>query len=482
MNNLKEKKGKIQKKKSKKNVKTGGVWPFSSSKNNPAPINNYPINDNPIKIDIITILKSIDTFDVNQNLMGTKTPECINEDNICNKNEIPCVTGLEGGHEGAFINFITNDGKCEVDCGKKYKDKESIIREIRFYQCLNDLKKYYKFSDTQKYPILKEFVDKTLSTLPAFDGTFCKKTINDVETYYFKIENLTKGMINPVKLDFKIGFNTAWSFDKGVKGYIKQFPVDSYSTSNLFGFRLEGGMNIEQITSLVSKTQVKYTNQKTDISYTFDYEEYKNDIILFFDTNYNKDGINKVDSNKYYGNLVNNLKNYFNKSSLSNIGIKKNKLSKYSIHPFIIFHYLFQASMCNTNKNKFNGCPEKLLLEIQNYYNDFAKPNFENIIKTKDNISSDLLLSIGLIGSSILLIRDDNCIVKCKPIDFAHSYFIYDKTQESFNDLYKVVEEYKNGIENLKNCLELYIEFESFIHESNTQNQKIDTIINTTNI
>ena len=134
--------------------------------------------------------------------------------------------------------------------------------------------------------------------------------------------------------------------------------------------------------------------------------------------------------------------------------------------------------MCNTNKNKFNGCPEKLLLEIQNYYNDFAKPNFENIIKTKDNISSDLLLSIGLIGSSILLIRDDNCIVKCKPIDFAHSYFIYDKTQESFNDLYKVVEEYKNGIENLKNCLELYIEFESFIHKSNIQEPNNTIITN----
>ena len=208
MNQLKEKKVKkvkIQKKESKKNkkqseknIKKGGVWPFSSSKkNNYTQIkntssSNYSINNDPIKNDIITILKSIDTFDVNQNLMGSKTPECINEDNICNKNEIPCVTGLEGGHQGAFINFITNDGKCEVDCGKKYKDKESIIREIRFYQCLNDLRKYYNFTETLQYPKLKEFVNKTLSTLPTFDGKFCKKIINDVETYYFKIENVTK--------------------------------------------------------------------------------------------------------------------------------------------------------------------------------------------------------------------------------------------------------------------------------------------------
>jgi uncharacterized membrane protein YobD (UPF0266 family) len=74
----------------------------------------------------------------------------------------------------------------------------------------------------------------------------------------------------------------------------------------------------------------------------------------------------------------------------------------------------------------------KLLLKIKNYYDNFAKPNFENSMKIKHDNTSKLLLSIGLILSSILLIRDDNCNVKYKPIYFGHSYFIYDKKQESF--------------------------------------------------
>lgn len=173
-------------------------------------------------------------------------------------NMSPCVQSKGmGGHPGAFTNvhIRTPGGECKIACGKKISGDS--IKEFEFYkklyntsdlpQHLENLKKFLPtfYKDNKCGKIYKKEKKKS-----EWFGLVTKKIISEHKNDYFVIDNVMSSVgDNPKNLDFKMGFRTAFQFDKGLIGAYRHKLLDdpNYSTSNKYGFRLEGATDIDKL-------------------------------------------------------------------------------------------------------------------------------------------------------------------------------------------------------------------------------------------
>ena len=134
-----------------------------------------------------------------------------------------CVESGMGGHPGAFTDVQLDN--CTIACGKKIS--KSSKTELKFY---NEL---YSISNLPPHlNALKNYLPKY------YASEKCSKGKNE----YFIIENIKSDLGKNIKtLDFKIGFKTAFKFDKGYLGSLRHKIIDRQSSiSHKKGFRLEG--------------------------------------------------------------------------------------------------------------------------------------------------------------------------------------------------------------------------------------------------
>ena len=137
-------------------------------------------------------------------------------------------------------------------------------------------------------------------------------------------------------LDFKIGFKTAFLFDKGFIGNTRHQILDNYmSTSSQLGFRLEGATDIK----IIKKLAKKYKKQ----------------------------------SNYKFFSMEKNLP----------------KIALYNLNTYFVFEIFFEKNI------KF---AKKLLHELMTFWNKFVQPNIYAASKGKESIGfigSSILLVKG---------------------------------------------------------------------------------------
>jgi len=284
-------------------------------------------------------------FNLNRNVINVP-----NENEYENDIEVhelcypPCVESGMGGQTGSFINVpIQKNGKCIIECGKKIQGDS--IREHEFYK--------YLYSDTS-IPYINAFRNFT----PIFHGTILE---NGKE--YFILENI-KRLVgdNPLTLDFKIGFQTAFVRNKGIVGRTRHEVINRYlSTSRKYGVRLEGATG-------------KFEQPKISL----------------------------------YDTLINQAKQR-NGSGYKKIPGKKQKL--FNLIPSFIFDIFFQGDtpQIQTISNTLQEMEER-----------FITPNFKGGMDNQDAIAfigSSLLLSRGSDGAVLKLIDFAHPFWKHTPVD-----------------------------------------------------------------
>ena len=389
-----------------------------------------------------------------------------------NAKGVVCITEGSGGHIEDFIEFFTrNNNKCEVSCGKKLSEKnKQYDNEVIFYIMVNLIKDFEKF---------REFI-------PTFYNKFCYKmntsgdtsgdVLNNKENIFYKFENVGNG-ITPdtlMKFDFKIGYKTYYIDETIGKSNIllkkekdiRMSGIDKNSTTHIFGFRLEGpaGSDFRMHDNKVSL----FLNNKI---YEYDVKQYAIDLNDFFKSHrITIEILKELEETDRKETYVKYIKKPFPVSSryilnkvlgctddiLHNKIFKKTcvKMSRYSIHPFITFDFLFEFYKDRNDALKY--C-DMMIYDLEKYY--------EVLWNDKDKD-----LSIASIGSSLLLIKgidstnnSKNKKTKLCAIDFAHSY-IFDEKINSVNGLdYKLLNNIKNSyrisIKNLIVTLKLFKHF-----------------------
>ena len=364
-----------------------------------------------------------------KNIVVSSCIQCITK-----SNDKLCINEGSGGHVMDFINYYdkTND-ECLVYCGKKISTKK-LDNELLFYSLItnnpNLIKNFSKF-------------------IPVFYNKICTK---DNESYY-SFENV--GKYYKKKFDFKIGSQTYYSEEnKGSKiKALRMNYIDKNTTTKNFGFRLEGpsGADFRMFNNKV----VSFKDSKIE---EYDYENFKKKLIKVFDNQNINNLFNEYKSDvKFIKHLKRDYiknENILLKSSnlllkcgkqiLSSKDYKKLciKRSRYVIHPFIIFDYLF-----NDMKEI-----DDVIQKMEEFYITI--------------INSGSVIKIAPIGSSLLIMtgrtNDITDFTKVKMIDFAHTY-IYDSSDvnTSMNGLNitmldTINEKYVVGIKNLIVSLKVY--------------------------
>jgi len=294
--------------------------------------------------------------------------------------------------------------------------------------------------------------------MPKFYNKICVKD-ND---QYYAFENVAK--YYQKKFDFKIGSQTYYHEEnKGSKiKALRMDYIDKNSTSKNFGYRLEGpaGADFRMFDNKV----VSFNNSTVE---KYDYEKFKQKLDKLFENNQN---INKL-FNDYNSSpkFIKHLKRHYIKNEnillkssnmllkcgkqiLSSKEYKKLciKRSRYVIHPFIIFDYLF-----NDMKEI-----DDVIQKMEEFYN------------TINNSGS--AVKIAPIGSSLLIMtgrtNDITDFTKVKMIDFAHTY-VYDSSDVNTNMnglnitmLNIINDKYTVGIKNLIVSLKVYKMFSKFTY------------------
>ena len=249
-------------------------------------------------------------------------------------NMSPCVQpkGM-GGHPGGFTNIHlrTEGGECKIACGKKIT--KDTIREFEFY------KKLYASKDSPAHiKNLIKFLPKFYTNAECckgykkeekkdvWFGLYTKKIINHYTNNYFIIDNMMTDVgSNPQNLDFKIGYKTAFEFDKGFFGSKRHNLLDrKFSISNKYGFRLEGATDIDNL--------LKKAKEDTK-------------------------------------------KSHF-KRNLIQQGKKKDQISLYQLEPEFIFDNFFDSVKQ----------AEELFLELKFLWNEFLEPNIYAAAKGEESI------------------------------------------------------------------------------------------------
>jgi hypothetical protein len=187
-------------------------------------------------------------------------------------NMSPCVQpkGM-GGHPGAFTNvhIRSSDGECKIACGKKISGDS--IKEYEFYKKLFTTQNLPHYLENLKKFLPTFYIDdkcnksfKTEKKESSWFGLYNKKIISHHTNNYFIIDNIMSAVgSEPKNLDFKIGFKTAFQFDKGFMGATRHrlLDNDNFSTSNRYGFRLEGATDIDELVKK-AKTNPNISNYK----------------------------------------------------------------------------------------------------------------------------------------------------------------------------------------------------------------------------
>ena len=359
-----------------------------------------------------------------------------------------CINEGSGGHVEDFINFYSNfvGDKCSVSCGKKLNEKKNYDNEVFFYIMIN-LISNNKLNEFRKF-------------IPIFYNEFCYNNSNSI---FYRFENVGNDFTQEslMKFDFKIGYKTYYQKEKSsgslssrVLKNLRMDSIDANSTTKIFGFRLEGPYGAD---FRLYNNKLSYFANNT--VYEFNVELFKNDMKNFFKNSVQI--LNYSDSKSFIDNIQKPfpvsdryILNKFldcNEKILTRKTFKKVriKMSRYEIHPFIIFDFLFQIF-----KNYETGIKycNSLLQNLENFYSVL-------------NMKSDY--SIASIGSSLLLMcglssNGNFPITKVCAIDFAHSY-IYQEEDEinglNIKTLQKINENYNLGILNLMTSLKLYLKF-----------------------
>jgi hypothetical protein len=317
--------------------------------------------------------------------------------------------------------------------------------------------------------------------IPIFYDEFCYN--NNSNSIFYKFENVGNSF-NPdslMKFDFKIGYKTYYYEEKSGGSLasrslknIRMNSIDTNSTSKIFGFRLEGPSGADF--RLYNNKLSYFVNNNV---YEYNVELFKNDMnnffknsVQIFDYSDNKSFTDNIQkpfpvSDRYILNKFLNC----NEKILTQKTFKKVcvKMSRYEIHPFIVFDFMFQIFRDYTTGLKYCNL---LLKNLENFYNVL-------------NMQGEF--SIASIGSSILLMcglssNNNLPLAKVCAIDFAHSYVYNNKMIRIINDynnnkreiiidepkeingmnlqiLRKITNNYNLGVLNLLTSLKLYLKF-----------------------